>query len=144
MADEEPWLSLSEAAQRSGLAREAIRARARRSQIRSRKGNRGEILVQLPAGLMAEAGQDMAGASAELLADLTAEVADLRAALARSEAEVETARAVAEAKVEAARDAAEARIAAAGVEVAAVRELADRLTAELAELRRPWWRRLLG
>ena len=26
----------------------------------------------------------------------------------------------------------------------ALRELADRLTAELAELRRPWWRRWLG
>ena len=29
-------------------------------------------------------------------------------------------------------------------EVAALRELADRLTAELAAARRPWWRKLLG
>ena len=43
MADEDPWLTLSEAAQRSGLAREAIRTRARRGQITSRKGNRGEL-----------------------------------------------------------------------------------------------------
>lgn len=49
MAEEDPWLGLTEAAQRSGLAREAIRARARRGQITSRKANRGELLVQLPA-----------------------------------------------------------------------------------------------
>ena len=56
------------------------------------------------------------------MADLLAEVADLRERLARAETGVDTAKA----------------------EVAAVRELADRLTAELAELRRPWWRRWLG
>ena len=39
---------------------------------------------------------------------------------------------------------AEARISAARAETKAVRELADRLTAELAEARRPWWQRLLG
>lgn len=142
MAEEEPWLSLTEAAQRSGLAREAIRARARRNLIPSRKGNDGRLLVQIPAGLMAEVGQGMAGLPADLLADLTAEVAELRTALARAEAEADTAKAVAEAKIVAARDAAEARIAAAGVEVAAIRELADRLTAELAEARRPWWRKI--
>ena len=46
--------------------------------------------------------------------------------------------------METAKDAAAARVTAAKAEVAAVRELADRLTAELAELRRPWWRRWLG
>jgi hypothetical protein len=46
--------------------------------------------------------------------------------------------------VEAARTAAMARVEAAKLEVAAVRELADRLTAELAELRRPWWARLFA
>ena len=45
MADEDPWFGLSEAAQRSGLAREAIRTRARRGQITSRKGNRGELVA---------------------------------------------------------------------------------------------------
>ena len=57
MADEDPWFGLSEAAQRSGLAREAIRTRARRGQITSRKGNRGELLVQLPAELLTGSGQ---------------------------------------------------------------------------------------
>src|SRR3954454_14431079 len=145
MADEEPWLSLSEAAQRSGLAREAIRAKARRGHIPARKGNNGQILVQLPAVLLAGAGQGEAGSSqADLLADLLAEVAELREQVARTEAERDAAESVAEAQVEAARDAARARVEAAKVEVAAVRELADRLTAELAELRRPWWRRLIG
>ena len=155
MADEQPWLSLTEAAAVSGLAREAIRARVRRGLITARKGNRGELMVQLPAGLVAEVGQGEAAAMAGLVADLTAEVAELRQALARATAEVDaakavatagvdTAKAVAEARIEAARDAAAARVSAAKVEVAALRELADRLTAELAEARRPWWRRWIG
>src|SRR3954453_3783492 len=127
MADEEPWLSLSEAAQRSGLAREAIRAKARRGHIPARKGNNGQILVQLPAVLLAGAGQGEAGSQADLLADLLAEVAELREQVARTEAERDAAESVAQ--VEAARDAARARVDAAKVEVAAVRELADRLTA---------------
>ena len=110
MADEEPWLSLSEAAQRSGLAREAIRAKARRGRIPARKGNNGQILVQLPAVLLAGAGQGEAGAQADLLADLLAEVAELREQVARTEAERDAAESVAEAQVEAARDAARARV----------------------------------
>ena len=155
MAEEQPWLSLTEAAAVSGLAREAIRARVRRGLITARKGNRGELMVQLSAGLVAEVGQGEAAAMAGLVADPTAEVAELRQALARATAEVDTARAVAvagvdtakavaEARVEAARDAAAARVSAAKVEVAALRELADRLTAELARPRRPWWSRLIG
>jgi predicted nucleic acid-binding Zn-ribbon protein len=100
--------------------------------------------VQLPAVLLARAGQGEAGSQADFLADLLAEVAELREQVARTEAERDAAESVAEAQVEAARDASRARAEAAKVEVAAVRELADRLTAELAELRRPWWRRLIG
>jgi hypothetical protein len=103
MAEEDPWFGLTEAAQRSGLAREAIRARARRGQITSRKGNRGELLVQLPAGLLAGADQAVTGPQADLLADLLAEVADLRERLARAEADAVMAKAVAEARSEAAR-----------------------------------------
>ena len=144
MAEEDPWLSLTEAAQRSGLAREAIRARARRGQISSRKGNRGELLVQLPAEMLAGSGQTMTGPQADLVADLLAEVADPRARLARAEADVSMANALAEARADAARDTADARVIAARVEARAVRELCDRLTAELLEARRPWWRRLIG
>ena len=108
MTDEQPWLSLTKAAAVSGLAREAIRARVRRGLITSRKGNRGELMVQLPAGLVSEVGQGEAAAMAGLVADLTAEVAELRQALARATAEVEgratagvdTAKTVAEARIE--------------------------------------------
>ena len=96
MAEEDPWLTLSEAAQRSGLAREAIRTRARRGQITSRKGNRGELMVQLPADLLTGPGQVMTGSQADLVADLLAEVADLRERLARAEAGLEAATAVGE------------------------------------------------
>ena len=43
-------------------------------------------------------------------------------------------------------DLVEARVAQARAEerAAALRELADRLTAELAEARRPWWRRMIS
>ena len=73
------------------------------------------------------------------VAELLAELAGLREKLA-----------IAEAGLDAAATVAEARISAAKVETKAVRELADRLTqellraVELAETRRPWWRRLLG
>ena len=144
MTDEQPWLSLTEAAAVSGVAREAIRARIRRGLVTSHKGNRGELLVQMPAGLVADHGRAGDTAEAGLVADLLAEVAELREGLARATAAADTAKAVAEARVEAARDAAAARVSAARVEVAALRELADRLTAELAEARRSWWRRLLG
>lgn len=151
MAAEDPWLGLTEAAQRSGLAREAIRARARRGQVPSRKGNRGELMVQLPAELLTGHSQGESGPGrvearmwADLVTDLTSEAAELRERLAKAETEARAAEAVAEAKVEAARDVASARVSAAKLEVAAVRELADRLTVEIADARRPWWRKLIG
>lgn len=84
------------------------------------------LLVQVPADLLA--GHDRAAdhGSAEALADLVAEVAELRTDLARAEA---------------GRDAAEAIRRA---EVTALRELADRLTAELMAARQPWWGRWFG
>jgi hypothetical protein len=162
MADEQPWLTLTEAAQRSGLAREAIRARARRKLVPSQRGNRGELLVQLPADLLAGSGQGMADLSAGALAglpaaivDLMSEVAELREQLARAEAAVEAARAVAiadvatvKAEVSAAEARAKAEVAAAEAKgearAAALRELVDELKTQLAEARRPWWQRLLG
>ena len=67
------------------------------------------------------------------VADLLAELTGLREKLARAEAGLDAAATVAEARISAAR-----------AETKAVRELADRLTAELAEARRPWWRRTFG
>jgi hypothetical protein len=141
MAEEGPWLTLTEAAQRSGLPRESIRARARRGLIPSRKDNRHQTLVQLPADLLTRAGQGLAGAESGILAgvpmdmaDLMAEVAELREQLARAESAVEAAKAVAKAEVATAEARGEAQ-------VAALRELVDELKAQLAEARRPWWQR---
>jgi hypothetical protein len=80
MSDESPWLSLTEAAQRSGLSREAVRARARRWLIPARKSNRGDTLVQLPADLLSGGDQDgvqgVSGSPSTLESDLLAEVAE--------------------------------------------------------------------
>ena len=144
MAEEGPWLSLTEAAQRSGLAREAIRARARRNLIPSRKGNRSELLVQLPADLLAGDSQDTARPSADVVADLLAEVADLRERLARTETEREAARAVATAEVATAKATAVAEVAAKEELIQELRKMLGSLRAELVEARRPWWRRWIS
>jgi hypothetical protein len=60
-------------------------------------------------------------------------VTELRVELARAQEQVEAARAVAAADV-----------AAVQAKEAVLRELVDELKAQLAEARRPWWRRLLG
>ena len=106
-------------------------------------------MVQLPADMLTGSDQGMTGSQADLVTDLLAEVAELRERLARAETGLEAVKTVAETRVEAAKDAAAARVTAAKTEVAAVRELADRLThellearLELAETRRPWWQRL--
>lgn len=89
-----PWLTLSEAASRSGLHREALRARAKRGQLPSRRGNAGHLLVQLPPDLLNSAhgaAQGVAQAQVEQLAevvhDLEGELGELRERLARAEAE---------------------------------------------------------
>ena len=132
MAEEPSWLTLSEAAARTGLNRDALRARARRGLIPHRKGNNGEVLVQVPAVMMAGIGQDEAGAvardgqdMANLVADLQAEVLELRVALARAEAGRDAATATAEA------------------EKLATREVVELLKAQLAEARKPALVRLL-
>src|SRR3954447_21297983 len=89
-----PWLSLSEAASRSGLHREALRARAKRGQFPSRRGNAGQVLVQLPPDLLTGAqvsAQGVAQAQVEQLAEvihgLEGELGELRERLARAEVE---------------------------------------------------------
>ena len=98
--------------------------RARRGLIPSRKGNDGRVVVQLPAGAVSEVVHGHDAGMSDLVADLTAEVSELRTGLVRAKARLEAAEDIRRA------------------EVAALRELADRLTAELATARLPWWRRL--
>src|SRR5690242_14817084 len=93
---EQPWLGLTEAAAMTGLDREALRSRARRGLIPGRKGNRGQLLIQVPTDLAnghsrdddqddREADHELAGMRAAMT-DLAAEVGELRVALARAEA----------------------------------------------------------
>jgi crotonobetainyl-CoA:carnitine CoA-transferase CaiB-like acyl-CoA transferase len=100
MTDEPPWLTMSEAAAQSGLHRDAIRSRARRGLIPSKRGNRGQWLVQLTAAAMATSDQGDDHDLAMVVADLQAEVTELREALARAEATRDAAMTTAKATVE--------------------------------------------
>ena len=136
MTDELPWHGLTEAARLTGLDREAIRSRARRGLVPSRKSNRGELLVQVPADLVTGDDpvetEELATLRAAI-ADLAAEVTDLRTDLARSKAELAAAKTVALAE-----------IAAVKAESAAKERIITYLEQALSDARRPWWRRLLG
>src|SRR4051794_11108354 len=143
---EGPWLTLSEAAARSGRHIDALRAMARRGKLERRKGNAGQWLVRLPEALP----QDDSGIAhgddsgmAEVAAELREEVAELRVALARAEPQAEAAKAVAAAEVEAMRRQTAAELAARDAVTAELRARADRLEAALAEARRPLLLRLV-
>ena len=131
---EAPWLTLAEAATRTGRHIDALRTTVRRGKLDRRKGNAGQWLVRLPPDGLARSDRvDDAGHNqemAEVVAELREEVTELRVALARAEAGHDAA--LAQVRAEG-----EARAARAEGEAAALREL-------VAELRRPWWRRLAG
>jgi hypothetical protein len=135
------WLTLSEAAERSGLHKEALRARAKRGQLQTRKNNRGELLILLPPELLTPAqglaqgdAQAVAQAQLEQLADLVrsleGELLEARLELARTEGKIEAAQAVTTAEV-----------AAVQAEVAAKDVVIGELKAMLTEARRPFWSR---
>jgi hypothetical protein len=140
MADEPSWFTLSEAASRSGLHKEALRARAKRGHLPSRRGNLGQVLVQLPPDLLDPAHPSTHDGAhgqleqlAELVRDLEQELSEVRERLVKAEAE---------------RDAA---VRTGEKEACLLREVlereqvrADALAQELRELQRPWWQRLLG
>jgi hypothetical protein len=160
-----PMLPLAVAAAMTGRPAEALRSMARRGKIQSAKGNDGRMLVEVPtwltAGqpvttgqdqpLTAEPSRDLAGRIAELeltLAELQAELAETRTALAVAQADRDAARAIATAEAEAVKRMAEAEITAARriaeAEIAAAKAEAQAKDLLIAELRRPWWRKLLG
>jgi hypothetical protein len=129
-AADRPWLSLSEAATRSGRHIGALRSLARRGRISARKGNGGQWLVQLPDDALpnpALAAASATGSGADdATSELMAEVVELRERLAKVEANAQAARDLATGQV------------------AAKDEVIAELKAMLAEARRPWWRRLIG
>jgi hypothetical protein len=168
------WLNVTQAAHRLEWPRERLRSLARRGRIQTRRSNTGELMVLLTPEMLAkgqEASPRPAHGSTTRLAyrstyrpahgpadddpevglwaeseavALRQQVADLRVELARAQEQVAAARAVAVADVATAEARSAAQEAAAQAKEAALRELADELKAQLAEARRPWWRRLLG
>jgi DnaJ-domain-containing protein 1 len=136
MTDERPWLTLSEAAEKTGLNKEALRSRARRGLIPSRRSNRGETLVQVDQGLTVNATTD--GQSlAVVVTELREEIAELTNHLTKATAELDSLRRELDRTVtEKDQSKAEA--------LAAKDELIAELKQLLADARRPWWRKLLG
>jgi hypothetical protein len=128
MTDERPWLTLTEAVALTGLNRETLRSRARRGLIPHRRGNAGNMLVQIDRGMTGDDRDATAPdrGMTDAVTELQEEVTELRDRLARSEAAREKAEEVAAAKV------------------AAKEEVIAELRALLADARRPWWRKLLG
>jgi hypothetical protein len=148
MADDDQgeWLNVTRAAHRLGWPRERLRSLVRRGKLQTMRGNTGELLVLVTPGL---SGQAMVGYSqppwlveaspAHLVSQPPGqpeEMAKLRDDLERWRATAEE-RGMALAKAEG--------------ENAMLREALDverdrtrRLEDEIRELRRPWWRRLLG
>ena len=157
-----PLMTLAEAAEAAGRPVEALRAILRRDltkplerqRLRPRKGNRGEWLIELPAGLRRPAkppgrpAVDRHDFHAEEIAD---RLADLEQVVAGRVADLESA--LGEARIAAATAAAErnAAKAAATLEGGLLREQLERelarvadLERQLAEARRPFWSRWFG
>jgi hypothetical protein len=140
MADEPSWLTLSEAASRSGLHKEALRARAKRGQLPNRRGNLGQVLVQLPPDLLDpayppahEAAQAQTEQLAELVRDLEQELSEVRERLVKAETERDAAVRTGETEARLLREV-----------LGREQARADSLAQELRELHRPWWQRMLG
>jgi septal ring factor EnvC (AmiA/AmiB activator) len=154
------WLTVSEAATRTGLHIDRLRSMIRRGKLEKRRGNRGEWLVLVPAEMMT--GSDLVGGSVagaadhangsaegdldrvdgsvmskltDALTELAALEHELGAALTRS--------AVAEAEAATLRDALTKTEAMADQLRAEHRVTVAELRAELAEARRPWLAKVL-
>ena len=124
------WLSLLEAAMRLGKSTDAVRSMIRRDKLPTRKGNDGRLLIGVPAvvGQAADGLPTIIDRTNDQLRveELRDELMETREQLAGTKAALEAAETVRKA------------------EVAALRELADRLTAELADARRSWLERLIA
>jgi len=144
------WLTLTEAARRSGHSREALRQRVRRGRLRSQMGNDGQLrvreqdLADLPPTSTDDQGDSAPAVPETVLDVLRATVDDLRSALNDTRQDLERTRTTLDAaqadrlvdrgraeRAEAQAEAASARAAAAEARLAAAE-------AALAEARTPW------
>jgi hypothetical protein len=136
-------LSLAEAASRLGLHPSALRSRIRRGAVTAKRGNAGQLLIEVPANARPPSDEAAASPSSpegELgleIDQLRRELEATRLAVAKADGE----RDVAVARLTAERAAATATAAA---KVDAAERIIAELRAELARLRLPFWRRWLG
>lgn len=96
---DDQWMTLTEATQRSGHTREALRQRVRRGTLPATKGNDGQLRIQArdladlppPDTTTDDHGQGNDATTEAALAILVATVADLRADLERTRTTLEVA-----------------------------------------------------
>jgi hypothetical protein len=127
------WLSLADASSHLGVSVDALRSRARRGMITTRRMNDGRLQVRVPADL--QLAGDKSADQAQLVSDrsgdqrlideLREEIAELRERAIRAELDRDRMHEVTEAKMH-------------GQE-----RIIARLEADLALARQPWWRRWL-
>jgi hypothetical protein len=153
MTETDTWLTLGEAAARTGWRPERIRSLARRGTMPRRRGNGRDWLYQVTPELVATRAEERAGTTADpragtdeaaqwqaVATELQEEIAELRIGLARAEERAAAGERVAAAEI-AAKNAVLTELRA-QIE----REIArgDEMAAELAEARKPFWRRWIG
>jgi hypothetical protein len=142
-------LTYAELGERLGLSSDGARMKAKREgwPIERANDSRSPARARVPPAALPEhppkrrskRSEDEVGFD-DRLAELAANVAEIRATLARTDGvEAELRGQLAETRTRAA--VAEARL---DVEPDAARELIAQLRSELAEARRPWWRRWVG
>jgi hypothetical protein len=145
------WVSIRQAARRLGVTRTAIYSRIERGTLQARpNGNRGQ-LVRLPSDMQATVSTDRgAGTPPDMTPDMSGQHVALQAERDRLAGEVERWRSLAEERalaqargeVENARRAAE--LAGKAELVEELRRQMAKLETEVAELRTPWWAKVLA
>ena len=133
-------VTLSQTGRFTGPDPKPIRALVRRGRLTARRGNDGRLLIELPADMLAEHEPadrpDLAGHVADLemlVGELREELLAAKLTIGRLEAERDAGKAIAANETQFLREVLERE-----------RARVDALDAELRDLRRPWWRRLLG
>ena len=148
--DEPPRLPLAEAAARLGKSVDAVRAMIRRGKLATVRGNDGRLLVAVPPSLAQAIDQprldgDEASDRSGLGARLGEDGAATRLLIERDEALAEADHWREKAhRAELAQTRAEAEAGMKEELIQELRKMLGSLRGELAEARRPWWRRWIG